>query len=172
MNAGSYAAWQEAAALDYDAHPDDAAHAPRRACTHCGFDTTGSRTTRRGLCGACYEYQRRTGQPRPLTRPTTCQFCQASLRGHPYRSVCSTCYMRARRHGYTAADIRAGRLTAADISPQYGPSTAAEWAARAGRYKADRDRLLEIIARGVAEGRPLAAWSELRRVARFCEEQP
>jgi hypothetical protein len=60
---------------------------PRQlACENCGR----AAATKAGLCGACYQYQYRTGQARPVAGPwqAHCTNCGDDSDGHQFCVVC------------------------------------------------------------------------------------
>lgn len=65
-----------------------------RPCSHCGRQVL---VTRKGLCGACNEYKRRTGSDRPLG-PKVCSNCGTESK-RLSRGRCPTCYQFWRRNG-------------------------------------------------------------------------
>lgn len=82
-------------------------------CQHCGQLAAH---LRRGRCPACFEYQRRTGEPRPARLyaggPRRCVNCAAVVQPGAGRR-CFPCAIYRRRHGVErpAALYRRGRCT-------------------------------------------------------------
>lgn len=75
-------------------------------CAQCHMDAPHAG---KGLCRLCYQYQHRTGRPRPATVPTTCVCCHGALGPTRVGRICRPCYMHAHYRGLHAADIYAGR---------------------------------------------------------------
>lgn len=72
---------------------------PPQPCRNCG---KLAKPLRRGLCGACNEYQRRNGSPRPAERTFVpalpCAHCQRPEK--PLRrGLCHACYEYQRKRG-------------------------------------------------------------------------
>jgi len=61
---------------------------PTQPCANCRRLTS---KLRKGLCGACNEFQRRNGKPRPLTKSICCSNCHKTTTQHS-RGRCRTCY--------------------------------------------------------------------------------
>jgi hypothetical protein len=71
---------------------------PAKPCDHCRRSV---RVRRHGLCGACGEFLRRTGSPRPLGLEKPCGVCGAIIRRtrFPTAPRCPRCDVYRRRFG-------------------------------------------------------------------------